>query len=58
MGNVTVKSLFYADDIVLIADRAWKVQRMMCVATKYAKKWRFEVNRGKSQVVMYGAGNK
>jgi hypothetical protein len=31
---------------------------MMDVVTEYAKKWRFEVNRGKSQVVVYGAGNK
>ena len=54
MGRGTIESLFYADDIVLITDKPKKMQTMLDVVTEYCRRWRCEINRGKSQVVVYG----
>jgi hypothetical protein len=50
----TLSSLLYADDIVLIADDRYNLQTMLNTVTKYAKKWRFELNPKKSEVVVFG----
>ena len=54
MGQGTIESLFYADDIVLITNKPEKLQSMLDVVTKYCRRWRCEINRDKSQVVVYG----
>lgn len=46
--------LLYADDIVLIAESKQNLQRMLDKVSEYAKKWRFELNPSKSQVVVFG----
>ena len=44
----------YADDIVLLASSAEAMQRMCEVVSKYARQHRFEVNHGKSNLVVFG----
>jgi hypothetical protein len=52
-GGQKLSALLYADDIVLVAANKQDLQRMLDVAS-YAKKWRFELNAKKSQVVVFG----
>jgi hypothetical protein len=49
-----LSTLLYADDIVLITDDRYKLQQMLDTVTKYAQKWRFELNPKKSEVVVFG----
>ena len=44
----------YADDIVLMAENRYQLQEMLDVVAAYAKKWRFELNPKKSEVVVFG----
>lgn len=48
--------LLFADDIVLFADSAEELQRMLEVLEGYCRKWRFEINVGKSKVMVVGGG--
>jgi len=52
--EVLIDCLLYADDIVLITDSKEKLQRMLDIVTEYARKWRFELNPKKSEVVVFG----
>jgi hypothetical protein len=47
--------LLYADDIVLLAQSAKDLQALMDVVTKHGRKWRYECNKKKSQVMVFGA---
>ena len=51
----TINSLLYADDIVLMAENRYQLQEMLDVVAAYAKKWRFELNPRKSEVVVFGS---
>jgi hypothetical protein len=53
-GGKKLSALLYADDIVLLAENKQDLQRMLDVVAGYAKKWRFELNPKKSQVVVFG----
>ena len=46
----------YADDIVLLAESAEDLQRMLDVVTAYSTQWRFRLNpkKGKSEVMLFG----
>ena len=49
-----IERLFYADDIVLLADKPHKLQQLMDMVTRFGIQWRCKINRKKSQVVVYG----
>ena len=53
--NFELSILLYADDIVLISDSREILQSMLDIVSTYATKWRFELNKKKSQVVIFGA---
>jgi hypothetical protein len=53
-GGQKLSALLYADDIVLVAANKQDLQRMLDIVARYAKKWRFELNAKKSQVVVFG----
>src|SRR5690349_20674722 len=53
-GGEKVSALLYADDIVLMTTDRYKLQQMLDVVANYAKKWRFELNPKKSEVVVFG----
>lgn len=46
--------LLYADNIVLASENRYALQEMLDVVSRYAKKWRFELNPKKSEVVVFG----
>ena len=46
--------LLFADDIVMFAEDAGKLQEMLDVMEEYCRKWRFEINVGKSKVMVVG----
>ena len=55
-GELTwVGALMYADDLLLLADGPGELQLMMSILTKYARKWRFEINpkRTKTAVLCF-----
>ena len=56
MGERRVRLLLYADDIVLLAESASDLQKMLDVVSAYSKQWRFRVNpkKGKSEVMLFG----
>ena len=54
--NLTI--LLYADDVVLISDNCKNLQTMLDIVSEYAYKWRFELNKKKSQVVIFGTKRK
>ena len=49
-----VPLLFDADDIVLLASSPEQLQASMRVLDQYARQWRFNVNHGKSNVLIFG----
>ena len=53
-GGKKVCALLYADDIVMMTENRVELQKMLDVVAKYAKKWRFELNPKKSEVVVFG----
>ena len=58
-GGITISSdtlslLLFADDIVMFAESAEKLQNMWQLLEEYCKKWRFEVNVDKSKVMVCG----
>ena len=55
-GNGLIGSLFYADDIVLLAESDEDLQAMLAKVEAYSKKWRFELSVKKTKVVVYGSG--
>ena len=54
VDGLPVLLLLYADDIVLIAKNRRELQKMLDVVTEYSRRWRFELNKKKSQVVIFG----
>ena len=53
-GEVIVSLLLFADDIVLMAENAKMLQRMLDVVYNYSKKFRFRFNKDKSNVMVFG----
>jgi hypothetical protein len=49
-----VSCLLYADDIVMFAESESQLQTMVDVALEYSRKWRFELSKKKTQVVVFG----
>lgn len=54
VAEVILACLLFADDIVLMADTAEELQKMMDVVTEFAIDFRFELSQVKSNVVIYG----
>ena len=54
IGSDTLSLLLFADDIVMFAESAEKLQNMWQLLEEYCKKWRCEVNVDKSKVMVCG----
>ena len=52
VGERRVRLLLYADDIVLLAESAKDLQKMLDIVTQYSRQWRFRVNPKKESEVM------
>ena len=54
-GSERLALLLYADDIVVLANSAEELQRMMKAVEEFCKRWRLQVNLSKTKVVEFGA---
>ena len=52
--NVKISSLFWADDIVLLANDERELQFMLDLAATFANKWKLSFNHEKSNVLIVG----
>ena len=50
----TLGILGYADDLVVLCESRADLQIVLDALGAYASKWRFEINRGKTKVVVFG----
>ena len=50
-----VPLLMYADDLVLLARTAEEMEAMHRVVDQYARQWRFDINNGKTKIVVAGS---
>ena len=50
-----LRAMFYADDIVLMAESAEHLQALINRVQDYSEKWRFKLNQCKSQVVVFNS---
>ena len=53
-GEIIVSLLLFADDVVLVAEDRKMLKKMLRVAYKYSKKYRFRFNLDKSNVMVFG----
>ncbi len=51
--NFLVSVLAFADDIVLLAENAEDLQKLINIVHQWSSKWRFIINPEKSQIVHY-----
>lgn len=54
--NVLIKLLMYADDLVLIAEDAQSLQRMIDKLSVYCQRWNLMVNLQKSKIIVFRNG--
>jgi hypothetical protein len=54
VANEWLRILLFADDIVLFAETEEKWQAQLDLLSQYCRKWRFEMNAGKSNVMVCG----
>ena len=52
--NVQTGCLFWADDVVLIADNAVDLQKMLDIASTFSRTWKLDFNIDKSKVLVVG----
>ena len=51
VGDLKIPGLFFADDIVLMAESQKELQEMLNIAGEYGNKWRLEFGKDKSEVI-------
>ena len=52
--DVKINCLFWADDVVLIADNETDLQKMLNIAGNFSERWKLDFNHSKSNVVIVG----
>ena len=52
--NTKISSLFWADDVVLIADSERDLERMLSIAGDFSKDWKLDFNYEKSNIIVVG----
>jgi len=58
LNGVELNSLFFADDIVIMASSKEDLNKLLDIVSEYARKWRFEVNISKSKYMVFGKESK
>lgn len=58
LGNVSIKLLMYADDLVLFAEDRLTLQKMINKLAEYCKTWGLVVNLLKSKVLIFRNGSR
>jgi hypothetical protein len=52
-GDKTVSALFYADDIVVLAENAVDLQAQLNIVNEWCSKWRMELNESKTKIMHF-----
>ena len=52
-GEVNISALFYADDIVVIAESAKDLQFQLDTINDWCSKWRMELNQSKTKIIHF-----
>jgi len=52
--DVNINCLFWADDVVLIAENESDLQKMLNIASIFSERWKLDFNHSKSNVVVVG----
>lgn len=58
MNGLSINSLLYADDIVLLANTQDGLQSYLNVLDKFCSTWKLEINTDKSKVVVFNSNGK
>ena len=58
VGDVTVTSLLYADDIILVSESKEGLQNGLNVLSKFCSSWKLEVNTKKSKIMIFNSNGK
>ena len=54
VGEHKIPGLFFADDIVLMAESPKELQEMLNIVGEYGNKWRLEFSTDKGQIITLG----
>jgi len=57
-GVNEIKSLFFADDIILVADTVNDLQRHVNILARFCDEWGLEVNMGKTKFLVFRRGGR
>jgi hypothetical protein len=52
--DIQIGCLFWADDVVLLGEDKVELQKMLDIAASFAKRWKLDFNRDKSNVIITG----
>jgi hypothetical protein len=58
VGDVTVTSLLYADNIILVSESEEGLQNGLNVLSKFCSTWKLEVNTNKSKIMIFNSNGK
>ena len=58
VGGSWVGALYYADDLVLVANTDADMQGMLDILDDYSREWKFQVSAGKTKVLRFGKPTK
>ena len=58
IGLIHIAALVFADDIVLISDKPWKLQQLLNICHSWATKNKMAFNKPKCKVMIFNGGDK
>jgi len=58
IGNIRLKILLYADDIVIITDHPLSLQYNINIIERYCERWNLELNLQKSKIMVFRKGGR
>lgn len=58
VGNKNIRTLMYADDIVILSDNINTLQDMINKLYKYCMNWNLEINMAKSEIMVFKKGGR
>ena len=58
MGDISINSLLYADDIILLSSTESGLQKSLDVLNKFCNSWKLEINKEKSKVIVFNSNGK
>ena len=58
MGDISINSLLYADDIILLSSTESGLQKSLDELNKFCSSWKLDVNKEKSKVMIFNSNGK